>query len=96
MEQRLAIPKFENEADEAKWWFQNQDSLFDEFEQAGREGRLGRGTVARRANASSTTIILDPQDAERARAQAARQGLEYQAYVKMVVHKALLNAEQNA
>ena len=96
MEVRPIVPKFENEAAEAKWWFENQDSLFDEFERAGGEGRLGRGTVARRASAAAALVALDPEDVERARVQAEKRGLEYQDYVKMVVHEALLHEEQRA
>jgi len=46
------------------------------------------------ANAAANAISLDPEDVERARAQAERRGLEYQAYVKMVVHQALLSEEK--
>ena len=34
----LKIPKFASEAEEAKWWFENQDLIFNEF-QKGRKGR---------------------------------------------------------
>jgi predicted DNA binding CopG/RHH family protein len=93
MAQKLKVPKFANESEEARWWFENQDAVADEFELAEREGRLGRGTVARLANTAANAISLDPEDVERARAQAERRGLEYQAYVKMVVHQALLSEE---
>jgi hypothetical protein len=96
MDQRLVVPKFESESEEAKWWFDNRDGLFDEFERAGKEGRLERGMVARRANAAAALVALDPEDVARAKAQAERRGLEYQAYVKMVVHEALLHEEQRA
>ena len=92
MAQKLQVPKFANESEEARWWFDHSDAVADEFELAEREGRLGRGTVARLANA----ISLDPEDVARARAQAERRGLEYQAYVKMVVHQALISEENTA
>jgi len=44
----MIVPKFETEAEEAKWWFDHQDALDREFALAAAEGRLGRGTVARR------------------------------------------------
>ena len=93
MDQKLVIPKFENEAAEAKWWFDNQDSLFDEFERAGQAGELRRGSVLRRANTAALAVALDPEDVARAEAQAERRGLDYQDYVKMVVHRALLQEE---
>lgn len=39
----LVVPKFESEAEEAKWWYDNRGKLSDEFEQAFKEGRLRRG-----------------------------------------------------
>jgi hypothetical protein len=92
MAQKLQVPKFASEADEARWWFEHREDVADEFELAEREGRLGRGTVSRLANA----IALDPEDVARARALAERRGLDYQAYVKMVVHQALLSEEKTA
>jgi hypothetical protein len=90
MAQRLEVPKFANESEEARWWFDNRDAVADEFELAEREGRLGRGSAARLANA----ISLDPEDAVRARSLAQQRGLDYEAYVKMVVHQALLTEEK--
>jgi predicted DNA binding CopG/RHH family protein len=94
MAHRIDVPRFANESEEARWWFENQDVIDDEFELAAREGRIGVGTAVRRANAAAAFVALDPEDVERARAQAERRGLEYQAYVKMVVHEALLHEEQ--
>ncbi len=99
MPQKLEIPRFENEAEEARWWFDNREAVSDEFELAAKEGRLGHGTVARRAKEAemaSALVGLDPEDVQRARAQAERRGMEYQAYVKMVMHRALLMEEQSA
>ena len=84
---------FANEAEEAAWWEANEDALADEFEKAGEEGRLGHGTAMRRASESSITFRLDPDDIAKARAQAAERGLLYEAYLQMIVHGALLNAE---
>jgi predicted DNA binding CopG/RHH family protein len=92
MEKRL-VPKFESEADEAKWWFDHQDELLKDFQQAAVEGRLGHGTVARRMGIPTTTIRLDPADIELARKQAEKRGLKYQTYLKMLLHEALLKAE---
>jgi predicted DNA binding CopG/RHH family protein len=91
--ERLLVPKFGSEAEEAKWWFENQDALDREFAQAAAEGRLGHGTVARRMGIPTTTIRLDPADIALAREQASKRGLKYQTYLKMLVHEALLKAE---
>lgn len=31
MAQRLEVPRFADEAEEARWWFENRDLLSDEF-----------------------------------------------------------------
>jgi hypothetical protein len=43
----LKFPKFASEAEEAKWWFENDDLVSAEFEKAAREGRLRRGGIRR-------------------------------------------------
>jgi predicted DNA binding CopG/RHH family protein len=86
---------FANEAEEAAWWESKEDALADEFEKATVEGRVGIGTVARRAALPSTTIRLDPDDIAKARILAAERGLRYQTYLKMIIHEALRDAEQN-
>ena len=102
----LKIPKFATEAEEAKWWYENQDLIFKEFQKAAKEGRLGRGG-ARRLFAEkgipfpeskatpmpTTTIRLDPEDIAKARVQAAERGLRYQTYLKMIIHEALRSVE---
>ncbi|MGB7354708.1 MAG: hypothetical protein WBD06_13460 [Acidobacteriaceae bacterium] len=73
----------------------NQDALAGEFEKAAAAGMLERGTAARKGS-TLTTIRLDPEDIARARAQAARHGLRYQTYLKMLIHQALGRAEGRA
>ena len=105
----LKIPKFASEADEAKWWYENEDLIFKEFQKAAKEGRLGRGGARRLfaekgipfpepqktpAPTPTTTIRLDPGDIAKAREQAAKRGLRYQTYLKMILHEALLKAEE--
>ena len=99
------LPKFANEDEEAKWWFDNQELIADEFEKAAAEGRLKRGGVRRlfaekgipfpepKAPTPTTTIRLDPEDIAKARVQAEKRGLRYQTYLKMIIHETLLKAE---
>lgn len=90
MEQhQVTPPKFANETEEAQWWFEHQDTLLDEFEQAAKAGTLGRGRALSRAQAADAIVQLDAEDATKAQAVAARKGMSYQAYVKMLVHEAL-------
>jgi predicted DNA binding CopG/RHH family protein len=90
MSKALATPKFKTEAEEALWWEKNQSLLLNEFEQAAKDGTLGRGTLMARKGPSPTiTIRLDPEDIELARTQAEERGLRYQTYLKMMLHQAL-------
>jgi predicted DNA binding CopG/RHH family protein len=96
MLEELKQMTFASEAEEAAWWESHEDELADEFEKAGREGRLGFSTVLKRAALPTTTIRLDPDDIAKARVQAAERGLRYQTYLKMIIHEALRSAELKA
>ncbi len=103
----LKLPKFATEAEEAQWWFDNDDLISAEFQKAAAEGRLKRGGVQRLLAERgilppqpqpqplpTTTIRLDPEDIAKARVQAAERGLRYQTYLKMIIHEALRAAEK--
>jgi predicted DNA binding CopG/RHH family protein len=89
MDDYLKVPRFENESDEAAWWFQNRDRIAQDFDRAAAEGKLTRGTVARLGNTPTTTIRLDPADISKARSLAQKRGLKYQTYLKALIHEAL-------
>lgn len=89
MAEEFRVPVFASEADEARWWFENQDRLAVEFEQAEAQGTLGRGAAERKGNTPTTTIRLDPSDISKARLLAEQRGLRYQTYLKMLIHEAL-------
>jgi predicted DNA binding CopG/RHH family protein len=95
MKEELKRRNFRNEAEEAQWWEQNQDTLAHEFEKAAAAGTLGHGTAARKGATPTTTIRLDPEDIVKARAQAEHRGLRYQTYLKMLIHEALQRAERS-
>lgn len=101
----LKVPAFATEAEEAKWWYDNREKVSEELVKAAKEGRLRRGGIRRLfaekgipfsepGPTPTTTIRLDPEDIAKARAQAAERGLRYQTYLKMIIHEALRNAEQ--
>jgi predicted DNA binding CopG/RHH family protein len=92
----LKIPKFEDEADEANWLFENREGLVNEFLKAAQEGRVRQGTLKQRGITPPTTIRLAPEDISRARTLAERRGLRYQTYLKMLIHEALEQEERKA
>ncbi|MBV8841644.1 MAG: hypothetical protein JO307_02435 [Bryobacterales bacterium] len=100
MPQKFTIPKFESEAEEAQWWYDNRWELAQAFEDAAAHGRLRIGSAARLAREragltdSATTISLDPEDVKRAREFAAKRGLRYNAYLRMLLHEALASEEK--
>jgi hypothetical protein len=87
MEAELIIPHFATESEEADWLYANRDRLSAAFVKAGAEGRLTHGTAMRRVLAARAMIQLDAADAQRAAAE--RQGMTFDAYMKMLVHEAL-------
>jgi hypothetical protein len=103
MAEKLKLPKFASEAEEAQWWFDHRDDVVARaFENAAADGKLRTGSVAslaRNENAAAevtptTTIRLDPDDVSRARALASKRGLRYQAYLRMLIHEALADEER--
>ena len=99
MADKLKIPKFSSEAEEAQWWYDHRDELTKAFEDAAAQGELSSGSAARLAREGAsvtptTTIRLAPEDISRARALASRRGLRYQTYLKMLLHEALEAEEE--
>jgi hypothetical protein len=60
-------PHFNSEAEEADWWAANPDFVLQELERAKAEGRLGHGTVMRRAaerRAANDALLREEQNAQ--------------------------------
>jgi predicted DNA binding CopG/RHH family protein len=103
MVEKLKLPKFSSEAEEAQWWFDHRDDeVAKAFEEAAAEGKLRTGSAANLAReekatagvTAPTAIPLDPDDVSRARTLAAQRGLGYKTYLKMLVHEALAAEER--
>jgi predicted DNA binding CopG/RHH family protein len=89
------VPKFQSEAEEAQWWYENRNLMAKRMEKAVAEGRtttLSQILDNARKNAGPTptvSIRIDPDDLKRARIFAQSKGLRYQTYLKMLIHEAL-------
>ncbi|HEY4357843.1 MAG TPA: CopG family antitoxin [Acidobacteriaceae bacterium] len=94
MTKTLQTPEFKSEAEEAAWWDSHQSETLGLLEQAAKDGSLGRGTLARRAQTVATSIRLDAADIELAKEFAEKRGLRYQTYLKMIIHQHLAQETQ--
>ena len=94
------IPKFQSEAEEAEWWDRHREETAEWMEKAaaGNETTTLSDVLQRarqRAGAIPTVSIrIDPDDIARARSLAAKKGLRYQTYLKMLLHEALQREER--
>ena len=92
MSEILKTPLFKSEQEEAEWWdsAEGRAAIAKGFQDAQRGGSVGRGTLKKRGGLTPTTTIrLDRQDVDLAKAQAEKRGLEYQTYLKSIIHQAL-------
>ena len=96
--ERLVVPKFKTEAEEAHWWYDNRGKVEDALIHAMDNGTTRRGTAQRltsEARASrNVTIRMVEADLDLARKQAEEKGLPYQTYIKSVLHEALVKRER--
>ncbi len=89
------IPAFANEEEEAVWWDAHPGVLRDRFRKAKQQGEIRRLSQTNLPLASETVTIRIAQDElMRARQLAAKRGLRYQTYLKMLLHEALDNEEK--
>jgi predicted DNA binding CopG/RHH family protein len=90
MSQKLDIPVFATEAEEADWWYDHRELVEDEFHAAFAEGRVKQGVpLPPSERMVQTTIRLDANDSKKAHAIAAKRGLQYETYLEMLVHQEL-------
>jgi predicted DNA binding CopG/RHH family protein len=88
---QVAIPKFSSEAEEAKWWDTHRSEVEAEIRQRMKQKRpLTLGNLLQGAKSSQPiTLRIAKEDLETARRLAARKGLGYQTYIKMLLREAL-------
>lgn len=96
--ERIVVPKFRTEAEEAQWWYDNRDKVEEALINAMDNGTIRRGTARRLTNEArasrNVTIRMAEADLDLARKQAEEKGLPYQTYVKSVLHEALVKRER--
>jgi predicted DNA binding CopG/RHH family protein len=97
--ERIVVPKFKTEAEEAQWWYNNREKVEDALINAMDSGTIRRGTAQRLATEArasrNVTIRIAEADLDLARRQAEEKGLPYQTYIKSVLHEALVKRERH-
>ncbi|MGD0014279.1 MAG: hypothetical protein ABSD56_07640 [Bryobacteraceae bacterium] len=98
---RKKLADARTEADEARWFEENQDRLLKLFEQAEKEGtlRIGDKSVGITLSKRTETLAKPPSqkvmlriptdDLTLARRLAASRGLRYQTYIKLLLREGL-------
>lgn len=91
---KRVIPKFESEADEAKWWDEHHEELEQEALEVLESGKAQILTQERlaeiiREHQCRVTIELAEGDVKRAHRLAQARGLDYKTYIGTLLHEAI-------
>jgi predicted DNA binding CopG/RHH family protein len=92
MSEKIVVPHFASEDEEADWWFSHREENGKIMAKAIQEGRaMSLKDVLDRHGIedSPLTVAVDPQDLAQARVQAAKRGLQYDEYIRQLLHQAL-------
>jgi len=92
MSDKIIVPHFDNESEEADWWFDNREEHDEIMAKAMEEGRTmtmkqlldQHGLVGPRI-----AVELDFDDLVEARRQSAARGLNFEDYVRQLLHEGL-------
>lgn len=100
---KLMVPAFTTEAEEAQWWYQNRNVHGKQLLAAVKTGEakiLTKEELRRRIEASKKTpapvvaLRIPAADLALARKQAEQKGLPYQTYIKSLLHETLAKREK--
>lgn len=88
---QIAVPKFSSEAEEAAWWDTHRSEIEAEIRRRMKQRKpLTLSNLMQRSEPSQpVTLRIPREDLETARRLAARKGVGYQTYIKMLLREAL-------
>jgi len=87
---QVVIPKFSGEADEAEWWDAHRSEIEIEIRRRMKQRKpLILSNLVRARPTQPVTLRIPKEDLETARRLAARKGVGYQTYIKMLLREAL-------
>jgi predicted DNA binding CopG/RHH family protein len=89
---QAVIPKFSSEAEEAAWWDAHRSEIEAEIRQRIKQKRPATldSLLHREKPSQPITLRIATKDLETARRLAARKGIGYQTYLKMLLREALV------
>ena len=88
---QVVVPKFSSEAEEAAWWDTHRSEVEAEIRRRMKQRKpLTLSNLPQRSEPSQpVTLRIPKEDLETARRLAARKGVGYQTYIKMLLREAL-------
>ena len=88
---KVVVPKFSSEAEEAAWWDTHRSEIEAEIRRRMKQRKpLTLSNLPQRSEPSQpVTLRIPKEDLETARRLAARKGVGYQTYIKMLLREAL-------
>jgi predicted DNA binding CopG/RHH family protein len=87
---QVVIPKFSSEAEEAAGWDRHRSEVESEIRRRMKQKRpLTLSKLQRAKPSQPITLRIPKEDLETARRLAARKGVGYQTYIKMLLREAL-------
>jgi predicted DNA binding CopG/RHH family protein len=88
---RMVIPRFSSESEEAGWWDTHRTEIEAEIRRRIKQKRplTLQGLLRREKPSQPVTLRIATKDLETARRLAARKGIGYQTYIKMLLREAL-------
>jgi predicted DNA binding CopG/RHH family protein len=93
VDDKIVIPHFATESEEADWWFENREAHDEIMARAMDENRtsnLQELLKKRGLEMPRVSVKFDYEDVEMARKQAAARGVEVDSYVRDLLHEALM------
>jgi sulfur carrier protein ThiS len=93
MSDKIVVPHFANETEEADWWFAHREEHGEMMAKAMEEGRtmtLKQVLSQHGLEPPGVAVEFDLEDVVRARSQARARGIDYEDYMRELLHQALL------
>lgn len=87
--ERLDIPDFATESEEAQWWYDNRDLVERRLASAIKDGTARWIPPREPKRKESIEVKLTPEMAEKVHFLAARAGMKEEAYLNRLVSEAL-------